>query len=73
MVLADDVRRTISDLSLEGSCPERVHDISVFLGRGLSPQLEAFMCSGPLPVLWESPLGPRCFRHPEELKPSCKQ
>lgn len=57
----DDVRRTISDLSLVGSCPEGVHDISVLLGSGLSPQLEAFMCSQPLPGLWESPLCPRCF------------
>lgn len=51
----NDVRWTISDLSLVGSCPEGVHDISVFLGSGLSSQLEAFMFSEPLPV-YGSPL-----------------
>lgn len=71
----DDVRWTISDLSLSGSWPEGVHDISVFLGSGLSPQLEAFMCSEPLTV-YGSPLSAPCFQHPKrgccraELKPS---
>lgn len=59
-----------------GSCPEGAHDISVFLGSGLSPQLEAFMCSKPLLVYGSPPTYPRCFRHPKlgccraELKPN---
>lgn len=69
-VLVNDVKWTISNLSLAGSCPGCIHDISVFVGPSLSekPELSCALCSmevmdfklrwSKVSVgLWESPFG----------------
>lgn len=69
-VLVNDVKWTITNLSLAGSCLGCIHDISVFVGPSLSekPELSCALCSmevmdfklrwSKVSVgLWESPFG----------------